>query len=154
LAESDGSLFSRDWRDQKNASAKLVFGFASVGQIKNDSFAIAFFAVVFIEDRLRDHVLFAGPISEVAFAASFAAKWKIGMHRGIGGGFTYRAFVFHIVLPGCNFFPRLRAIQVRRRGIHLDAERWLTDSLNRFGGALLLLVVITGGDFITEGRTS
>jgi hypothetical protein len=78
-----------------------MFGFiAAVGQIQNDGFAIAFFAVVFVEDGLGDYVLFAGPISQVAFAASFAAKWEFRMDRGIGGGLTYRAFVFHMVLPG------------------------------------------------------
>jgi hypothetical protein len=87
--------------DHAQATANLVFGFATaVGQIQNDGFAIAFFAVIFIEDRLRYDILFAGPISQVTLAASFAAKWKIRMNRGIGGGFTYRAFVFHIVLPG------------------------------------------------------
>jgi hypothetical protein len=78
----------------------LMFGFAAVGQIENDGFAVAFFAVVFVEDRFGDNVLFAGPISQVTLAASFTAKGEIGMDRGIGGGFTYRAFVFHVVLPG------------------------------------------------------
>ena len=88
-------------RDPENVAANLVFGFVTaVGQIENDGFAVAFFAVVFIEDGIGHHILFTGPISEVAPAASFAAKWKIRMHRGIGGGFTYRAFVFHIVPPG------------------------------------------------------
>jgi hypothetical protein len=82
-------------------AANLVSGFAAaVGQIENDGFAVAFFAVVFVEDRFGDYVLFAGPISEVAFSASFAAKGEIRMDRGIGGGFTYRAFVLHMVLPG------------------------------------------------------
>ena len=78
-----------------------MFGFsAAVGQIENYGFAVAFFAVVFVEDWFRDYVLFTGPISEVAFAATFAAEWEIRVDRGIGGGFTYRAFVFHVVLPG------------------------------------------------------
>ena len=79
----------------------LMFGFAAaVGQIQNDGFAIAFFAVVFVEDGFGDYILFAGPISQVAFAAAFAAKGKIRMYRRVRGGFTYRAFVFHMVLPG------------------------------------------------------
>jgi hypothetical protein len=78
-----------------------MFGFvAAVGQIENDGFAVAFLAVVFVEDGLGDYVLFAGPISQVAFATSSAAKGEIRVDRGIGGGFTYRAFVFHVVLPG------------------------------------------------------
>jgi hypothetical protein len=85
----------------KERDRDLVFRFATaVGQIKNDGFAVAFFAVVFIEDRFGDYILFASPISQVAFAATFAAKWKIGMHRRIRGGFTYRAFVLHVGLPG------------------------------------------------------
>jgi hypothetical protein len=77
-----------------------MFGFAAaVGQIENDGFAVAVFAVVFVEDGLGDYILSAGPISQVALAASFAAKREIRMNRGIGGGFAYRAFVFHVVLP-------------------------------------------------------
>lgn len=65
-------------RDHEIRTANLTFGFAAaVGQIQNDGFAIAFVAVVFIEEGLGDHILFAGPISQVAFTASFAAKWKI-----------------------------------------------------------------------------
>src|ERR1700736_4412921 len=79
----------------------LMFGFVvAVGQIQNDGFTIAFFAVIFVEDGLGDYILFAGPISEVALAASFAAKGKIRMNSRVGRGLTYRAFVFHIVLPG------------------------------------------------------
>jgi hypothetical protein len=78
-----------------------MFGFiAAVGQIENDGFAVAFFAVVFIEDGLGDYIFFAGPISQVALAASFAAKGEIRVHSRIRSGFTYRAFVFHVILPG------------------------------------------------------
>jgi len=85
---------------RRNRGAKLGFGFAAVGQIENDGFAVAFLAVVFVEDRLRHHILFASPISEVALAASFAAKRKFRMNSRICSGLTYWAFVLHIVLPG------------------------------------------------------
>jgi hypothetical protein len=78
----------------------LVFGFAAVGQIQNDGFAVAFFAVVFIEDGFGHYIFFAGPISQVAFAATFAAKWEFRVNSRICGSFTYRAFVLHVVLPG------------------------------------------------------
>ena len=49
----------------------LLFGLtAAVRQIQDDSFAVAFFAVVFVEDRLRHYIFFAGPVSQVALAAS------------------------------------------------------------------------------------
>jgi hypothetical protein len=112
-----------------------VFSFTAVGQIKNNGFAVAFFAVVFIEDWFGDHILFAGPISQVALAAAFTAKWKISMQRRIRGGFTYRAFVFHMVLPGLQFSPRVVRCLIAARGNYLDAARLPTDSLNVWGPA-------------------
>jgi hypothetical protein len=89
------------WRSRTLWRGILRFGFtAAVRQVQDDSFAVAFFAVVFVEDWFGDYILFAGPISQVAFAASIAAKGKIRMYRGIGGGLTYWALVFHLVLPG------------------------------------------------------
>ena len=89
------------WRSRTLWRGILRFGFtAAVRQVQDDSFAVAFFAVVFVEDGFGDYILFAGPISEVAFATSFAAKGEVRMERGICGGFTYRAFVFHSGLPG------------------------------------------------------
>jgi len=49
--------------NQGSCVTKSVFGLAAVGQIENDGFAVAFFAVIFIENRLRHHILFTGPIS-------------------------------------------------------------------------------------------
>ena len=68
-------------RDQKNGDVNSVFGFAAaVGQIEDHGFAVSFSAVVFVEDRLGHYILFASPISQVALAAAFAAKWKIRMY--------------------------------------------------------------------------
>jgi hypothetical protein len=108
-----------------------VFGLvAAVGQIENDGFAVAFFAVAFVEDWFGDYILFAGPISQVAFAATFTAKWEFRMHGGIGGGFTYWAFVFHVSCLGCYFPLGSNANSMAARGIHLDAAASKTDSLN------------------------
>ena len=76
-----------------------MLGFVAVGQIENDCFAVAFIAVVFIEDGLRHYIFLCGPVAQIAIAAAFTAKGEIAMKLGIRGRFADGAFVFHFFLP-------------------------------------------------------
>jgi hypothetical protein len=87
---------------EREGEAGSVSGFIAPGeiQIEDDCFAVAVFAVVFIEDGFGDDVFFGGPVAEVAFAAAITAERKIFIHCGVGWRFAYWAFVFHCGLPG------------------------------------------------------
>src|ERR1700733_2006890 len=54
------------------------------------------FRRVFVDHRLRDNVLFAGPISEIENAAALATEWKISVCFRVGGLLADGTSVFHV----------------------------------------------------------
>src|ERR1700733_2597531 len=54
------------------------------------------FRGVFVDHRLRDNVLFAGPITEIENAAALAAKWKISVGFRVGGLLADGTSVLHV----------------------------------------------------------
>src|SRR6266403_171354 len=75
------------------AGAASIFAVIMFFQIKDDGVAAALDDFFFIENRIGDDVLFAGPIAQVALPAALAAKGKVRMNRGVRLNFTDGAFV-------------------------------------------------------------
>ena len=86
IASVKGSAGEGDWRCRVSF---VRFGIVAVGQIENDGLTVAFFAVVFGEDGLGDHIFFSGPVAEVAIFTTLAAEWEIFVDVGIRG--VYRS---------------------------------------------------------------
>jgi len=66
-----------------------------VVEIEDDCFAVAIRGFFLIEDRIRNDILFAGPVPEVEKAATFTAEGEVGVRFGVGGFLAYGADVFH-----------------------------------------------------------
>jgi hypothetical protein len=56
--------------------------------------AIRFRDVLFVEDRIGDHVFFGSPGTEIEQSAAIAAERKIGVLNGIRGFFADGTFMF------------------------------------------------------------
>src|SRR5215469_2214326 len=64
-------------------------------EIEDDGLSIASGGSFFVEDRIGNDVLFAGPVSEVQVAAACTAEGEIGVRLGVGRFLADGAGVFH-----------------------------------------------------------
>lgn len=64
-------------------------------EIESEGFTVSPARLFFVEDRLGNDILLAGPIAQVLHAAALAAKGKIPMDRRVRLRFANRAFMSH-----------------------------------------------------------
>ena len=57
----------------------VVFGFIRIVKVEYDALLVSIDQVIFVEDGLRDNVFFRGPIAEILFAATIAAKREVAI---------------------------------------------------------------------------
>jgi hypothetical protein len=55
-----------------------------VVEIEDDGLPVAVRGFFFVEDRIRNDILFAGPVSEVKIAAACAAEGEVDVRLGVG----------------------------------------------------------------------
>ena len=82
-------------RGVSDAAAALGFSLIGIFEIEDDRLALVFDHLFFVEDRLGDDVLLAGPIAEVPLPAALAAKREILVHLGIRLSLADGASVLH-----------------------------------------------------------
>src|SRR5215831_11552408 len=81
--------------DVSNVRAGLGFVVIGFVEIEQNCFALAFRRFFFVKNRIGDHVLFAGPVAQILYPATLAAKRKILVDFRIGHRFANRASMFH-----------------------------------------------------------
>src|SRR5215472_2180187 len=67
-------------RDLSSACAVLGSNIIGLAEIEQNRFALAFRGFFFVENRIGDHVLLAGPVAQVLQPATLGAKGKILVH--------------------------------------------------------------------------
>src|ERR1700747_2185883 len=67
-----------------------------VVEIEDDGLPVAVRGFFFVEDRIGNDVLFAGPVSEVKIAAACATEGEVSIRLGVGRFLADGAVVFHL----------------------------------------------------------
>src|SRR5229473_5487930 len=76
----------------------VIRAFQIVVQRQDDGVPLAIRDIFFIEDRFRNHVFLAGPVSQVTVPAAFATKGKVRVDCGVRLRLANRTLVFHGML--------------------------------------------------------
>src|SRR5207249_2523085 len=120
------------WGGVWGAAVASVFGVIRVVQvivqIRDNGVPLACSNVIFIENWFGDHVFLAGPVTQVPFPATLAAKREVRLDRRVSLRFANGAFVLHYVVlffSANSEFSVISAQKDSTRGAHIPRKRYL-----------------------------
>src|SRR5260370_5739015 len=99
----------------------VIRPFQIIIQGKDDGVPFAICNIFFIEDRFRNHVFLAGPVSQVTVPAALATKSKVRVDRGLRLRLPNRTLVFHgmLLFFAYSLFSVISAARILRIAVDI-----------------------------------